>query len=137
MRVAVVFFEGKNRDKTLGIAKGLSQGIEAQGHQVDIVDGDHDVNTKLTIYQYIAVGTSALNTFGGKITDKVAKFLAGSGIIAGKRSFAFAVKGGLRITKTLSAIMKAMEQEGMYLKYSEILSSPTEAEAIGKRLHID
>jgi hypothetical protein len=137
MRVAVVFFEGKNREKTLGIARALAQGIESQGHQVDIIDGDHDVNSKLTIYQYIAYGTSAINYFGGKIAEKALKFVGGAGVVAGKRSFAFAVKGGMRITKTLSAIMKVMEQEGMYLKYSEVLSSPTEAEAIGKRLHID
>lgn len=137
MRVAIVFFEGKSREKTLAIARGLAQGIESQGHQADIVDGDHDVNSKLTMYQYIAVGASAVNRFGGKIPEKVGKFLAGAGIVAGKRSFAFAIKGGMRIAKTLSTLMKTMEQEGMYLKYSEILSSPAEAEAIGKRLHID
>jgi hypothetical protein len=111
--------------------------MESQGHQVDIIDGDHDVNSKLTMYQYIAVGTSALNTFGGKISENMAKFLSNSGVIAGKRSFAFAVKGGIRIGKTLSTIMKAMEHEGMFLKYSEVLSSAVEAEAIGKRLHIE
>ena len=137
MRAAVVFFEGKNRVKTLEITKSLAQGMESQGHQVDIIDGDHDVNTKLTMYQYIAVGASALNTFGGKVTDHMAKYLSSSGIIAGKRSFAFAVKGGMRIGKTLSTIMKAMEHEGMFLKYSEVLSSAVEAEAIGKRLHLE
>ena len=136
-RVAIVFFEGKNRNKIVEIAKGLSKGIESQGHRVDIVDGDHDVNTKLTGYQYLAVGTSAINTFGGKIPGSLATYLANSGIVAGKRAFAFAVKGGMRIGKTLTAVMKSMEQEGLYLKYSEILSSPVEAEAIGKRLHID
>jgi hypothetical protein len=32
--------------------------------------------------------------------------------------------------------MKAMEKEGMFIKYSTIFSSPPEAEEIGKRLHI-
>jgi flavodoxin len=137
MRVAVVFFGGKNRSKTAGIAKALANGIEAKGHHVDIIDGDHDVNTKLTIYQYVAVGTSAINTFGGKIPDVMKRFLASSGSMAGKRSFAFAVKGGMRQYKTLTKIMESMEHEGMYLKYSEVLSSATEAEAIGKRLHIE
>ncbi len=136
MRVVVVFFEGKNRSKSLDIAKALTRGIESQGHQVDLVDGDRDVNTKLTIYRYIAVGASAINTFGGKIPENVVKFLNGAGVVAGKRSFAFVAKGGLRITKTLSALMKAMEHEGMYLKFSEVLTSSEEAEAIGKRLHI-
>ena len=137
MRVAVVFFEGKNREKTLAIVRGLAQGIESKGHQVDIIDGDHDVNSKLTVYQYIAIGTSAINMLGGKISEKASTFLPNSGVITGKRSFAFAVKGGMRISKTLSIIMKMMEKEGMYLKYSEVLTSAIEAEAIGKRLHIE
>ena len=119
------------------ISQALCKGIEANGHQVDLVDGDRDVNTRLTGYQYIAVGTSAINTMGGKITESVAKFLTTSGIIAGKRSFAFAIKGGFRIGKTLNKIMTSMEREGMFLKYSEVLSSTTEAEAVGKRLHIE
>ena len=139
MRVAVIFFEGKsqNRKKTLAIAKGVSAGIEEHGHQVDMVDGNRDVNTKLTIYQYIVVGASAMNTFGGKISESVTRFLGSSGVITGKRSFAYIVKSGFRATKTLSVLMNAMEHEGMYLKYSEILSSAEEAKAIGARLHID
>lgn len=137
MRVAIVFFAPKNRNKLLDIVKALAAGIESKGHRVDIVDGDHDVNTKLTIYQYIVVCTCATTTFGGKISDRVGPFLSNAGIITGKRSSAFLMKGGMRIGKTLSTLMKVMEHEGMYLKYSEILSISSEAEAIGKRLHID
>ena len=138
MRVAIIFFEGKsqNRKKTLNIARGLAEGIEAMGHKVDMIDGDRDVNTKITIYQYIVVGAAAINTFGGKISENVTRFLSGAGIISGKRCFAYVAKGGFRITKTLNVLMSSMEHEGMYLKYSEILSSPEEAKAIGKRLHI-
>ena len=137
MRVAIVFFAPKNRNKHLEIAKGLSAGIESKGHNVDIIDGDRDVNTKLTGYGYIAVGTCAVNTFGGKIPDKINTYLSNAGIIAGKRSFAYILKGGLRLPKTLDVLMKSMEHEGMFLKFSEVLTSHAEAEAIGKRLHID
>lgn len=137
MRTAIVFFEGRDRKKILDIAKGLSKGLESQGHQVDIVDGDHDVNTKLTVYQYICVGTSSTSFIGGKVSPVVSTFLAGAGIIAGKRCFAFVAKSGLRTGKTLHTIMKAMECEGMFLKYSDVLSSAEEAEAVGKRLHIE
>ena len=138
MRVAVVFFEGKkqNRSRTMNIARALAEGIEASGHQVDLVDGDRDVNTKLTIYHYVAIGAAATNTFGGKIPENVGKFLSGAGIVTGKRCFAYITKGGMRIMKTLSTLMRMMEREGMFLKYSEILSSPEEARAIGKRLHV-
>ena len=89
------------------------------------------------MYQYIVVGASAINSFGGKISENVAKFLSNAGVVTGKRSFAYIAKGGMRITKTLSVLMNTMEHEGMYLKYSEILTSAEEAKAIGKRLHID
>ena len=137
MRVAVVFFEGKNRAKTMEIVKGLVLGMESGGHHVDIIDGDHDISTRLTSYQYIAVGTSAISATGGKISARVSKFLSESGVIAGKRSFAFVIKGGMRMGKTLNAVMSTMEHEGMYLKYSEVLSSAVEAEAVGKRLRIE
>ena len=136
MRVVAVFVPGKNRDKIREMAKSLARGIEAQGHQVDIVDGSRDVNTKLTIYEYIAVGTEQTSTFGGKIPDRVGQFLKESGIVGGKKSFAFVMKRPIGSTKALSRLMKVMEQEGMFLKLSEAFNSKEEAEEIGKRLKI-
>ncbi|MBN1834813.1 MAG: hypothetical protein JW820_03120 [Spirochaetales bacterium] len=136
MRAAVVFFAPTSRDRVLTIARSLAKGIEGQGHQVDIVDGTRDVNSKLTMYQYLAVGTEPLGNFGGKIPDKVGQFLNSAGMVAGKRSFAFVVKNLAGAPKALSRLMKSMEREGMFIKYSAILSSAQEAEEIGKRLHI-
>ena len=136
-RVAIVFFEGKNRNKIVEIAKGLSKGIESQGHRVDIVDGDHDVNTKLTGYQYIGVGTEAVSTIGGKIPEKVSGFLANAGLLGGKRSFAFVPKSFLSAPRALTRLMKAMEKEGLYLKNSMVFNSAVEAEEMGRRLHIE
>lgn len=136
MKVAVVFFAGANRNQVLTVSKGLLEGIEAQGHQVDLIDGDRDVNVKLTMYEYIALGTSALSLWGGKIDGRIPTFLANSGIVTGKRSFAFCLKGGIRKNKTLRELMKAMEHEGMYLKKSDLLSSVEEAKELGKRLHV-
>jgi menaquinone-dependent protoporphyrinogen IX oxidase len=136
MRTAVIFFSARSRDRILNLARALARGIEAQGHQVDIIDGDHDVNAKLTIYQYVAVGAEPLSNFGSKLPDKVGQFLASSGMVAGKRCFGFVVKNTFGSTRALSRLMKAMEKEGMFIKYSTIFSSPPEAEEIGKRLHI-
>jgi len=136
MRVGIVFFPGNERDSLLSVSKGLAKGIESQGHQVDIIDGEHDVNTKLTIYKYLVIGATGSGSMGGRIPDKIAPYLSSSGMISGKKSFAFILKKGLRLTKTLRELMAAMEHEGMFVKFSEILSSPEEAEAIGKRLHI-
>ena len=136
MRIAAVFFAGKNRNRLLDVTKVLARGLESQGNQVDIIDGDRDINSKLAIYGYIAVGTSAINTWGGRIPEKVSAYLANSGIVAGKRCFAYTITAGMRTGKTLSKLMRQMEQEGMFLKYSDILSSPAEAEEVGKRLHL-
>lgn len=136
MRVAVVFVSEGKRDKLLGISKALASGIESNGHTVELVDGARDVNVKLTVYAYIVVGTEITSGFGGKIPEKVGQFLKDSGMIAGKRSFAFVLKQKLGAPKGLQRLMKVMEGEGMYLKFSEILSSVAGATEIGKRLRI-
>jgi flavodoxin len=136
MRTAVVFFSTTSRDRILGLAKGLAKGIEGQGHQADIIDGDRDVNAKLTIYQYLAIGTEPASGFGGKIPEKVSQFIGSSGMVSGKRSFAFVSKNTFGAGKALSRLMRSMEQEGMFIKNSAIIASAAEAEEIGKRLHI-
>ena len=136
MRVGILFFGGTNRGELLNITNGLARGIESQGFDVDLIDGDRDVNLKLTIYGYIAVGTVAESTFGGKIPAKIAQYLATSGMVSGKRCFAYILKKGFRQMKTLKNLMMIMEREGMFLKFSEVLGSTEEAEAVGKRLHI-
>ena len=136
MRVAVVFIAGNKRDRLLNISKALAAGMESQGHRVEIVDGTRDVSSKLTVYEYIAVGTEVTSTFGGKIPEKVSEFLKNAGILTGKRCFAFVTKSSFGAEKALQRLMKAMESEGMYLKFSEVLSSGPEAQEIGKRLRI-
>jgi menaquinone-dependent protoporphyrinogen IX oxidase len=136
MRAAIVFFPQKYRDKLLKISKALSDGIQQNGHQVDIIDGSRDVNTKLTIYEYIAVGSEVVSFIGGKIPESVHNFLSSAGMVGGKRCFAYILKKGFSTQKGLSRLMKEMESQGMYLKYSEVLTSAEEAKEIGKRLHI-
>ncbi len=136
MRTAVVFFAGKNRDKLLAVSKSLALGMESQGHTVALIDGEKDNTAKLTMYEYLALGTESVSLFTGKIPDKIAPFLASSGMISGKRSFAFVIKSGLSYSKALLRLMKAMEHEGMYIRNSNIFLSAQEAEEVGKRLHI-
>jgi menaquinone-dependent protoporphyrinogen IX oxidase len=136
MKVAIVYFEGLKKKALIDLCRGLANGIEAQGHQVDIIDGDRDINTNLTIYRYLVIGTASISSFGGKISRQVERFLANSGILTGKRCFAFIGKAGIRNIKTLQKLMKTMEHEGLYIKFSEILSKKEEAVFLGKKLHI-
>jgi flavorubredoxin len=136
MRVAVVFFSGQNRDGLMRLAQAVARGIEQQGNQVDTFEGARDSNAKLTIYQYIVVGAEPVGTLGGKIPETVKTFLSGAGAVSGKKSYAFVSRSTFGAGKSLSALMKCMEGEGMLLKTSDILRSPAEAEEIGRRLHI-
>ncbi len=136
MRTAVVFFEGKSRKRLLGLAQALAKGIETQGHQVDVIDGSHDVNSRLTIYGYIAIGGESITTFTGKVPDVVTRYLKNAGMISGKRCYAFVSKTSISANRALMRIMKAMEGEGMFLKNSGILNSEVEAQEVGRRLHI-
>lgn len=131
-----MFFEGKSRKRILGLAQGLAKGIREQGHQVDVIDGGRDVNSKLTIYQYIAVGGESTTTFTGKIPEVVTRYLKGAGMISGKRCYAFVSKATLSSNRALQRLMKVMEGEGMFLKNSGVLNSAVEAEAVGRRLHV-
>ncbi len=137
MRICIVVFYQGNGKKMLDIAKGLSEGLLINGHQVEIVDGIKDQGKKISFFDYIAMGTETITTFGGKIPKSVYNFLSQSGSVSGRRSFAFVVNGGIRKNKTLKTLMDAMEHEGMYLKYSELITKPQDAKEIGKRLHIE
>ena len=136
MRVGIIFISDNKREELLAIAKEMARGVESQGHHADIIDGTRDVNTKLTMYNFLIVGTAALSGIGGKISDKVGNYLASSGMVGSKRSFAFVLKYGMRAGKTLLALMKAMEHEGMFVVFSDILSNPLEAYETGKRLTV-
>jgi len=118
------------------LAQAVGRGIEKQGNQVDTFDGVKDSSAKLTIYQYLVIGAEPTGTFGGKIPEAVRTFLAAAGAVAGKKCYAFVSKSTFGAAKSLAALMKQMEGEGMLLKTSDILRSVTEAEEIGRRLHV-
>ncbi len=137
MNVCIVVINYSNNKKLVEIAEKLAAGISRNGHRVDIIDGSGQSGKKISFYDYIAVGPTSTTLFSGKIPSDVHSFLGQCGLISGKRSFAFLHKGGLRKNKSLRRLMNAMEHEGMFLKNSNIISRPEEAEEIGKRLHIN
>lgn len=136
MRVAVLFFGGGNRDRVAELSRGLAAGIEAAGHQVDVIDGDRDVNTKLTMYEYIAVGTAVTSLFRGHIDSRISEYLGGAGMVGGKKSFAFVATAPFGAQRGLRRLMAVMEGEGLFLRYSEVLRSRVEAEALAGRLKL-
>ncbi|MBL7006442.1 MAG: hypothetical protein ISR78_05110 [Spirochaetia bacterium] len=137
MKVGIVVVYESSKQKIIEIAKGLADGIAQNGHTAEIIDAVLESEKKLTFYNYVILGTEASTTFGGKIPKGVQSYLSQCGSVSGKRSFAFILKKGFRTGKTLSTLMKAMEFEGMFIKYSEIIKRREDGKEIGKRLRIE
>lgn len=137
MRVGVVFFSGGKRDKVMGLARAVSDSLEQQGHQVTLIDGERDVNSKLTVYEYLVVGTAVTSLFTGKIDSRIGTYLNRSGMVGGKKCFAFMASAPFGAQKGLSRLMKTMEKEGMFLRFSDVLRSPEEAAEVARRLKLE
>ena len=136
MKVCILHSDLGSSSVCKELALGLSEGIQHQGHDVDLIDMQRDTGKIISYYDYIAVGTTAISFWGGKIPPVVSNFLKQCGTISGKRSFAFISKKGIRQGKTLQALMRSMESQGMYLTYSDVLSNRAYAKEVGKRLVI-
>lgn len=136
MRVCVLFEDVGSATVCKDLASGLAEGIQTQGHDVEVVDIKRDSGKIISYFDYIALGTSATTFWGGKIPSKISDFLKQSGTVSGKRSFAFISKKGIRQGKTLQTLMRVMESQGMYLTFSDILTNRNYAKEIGKRLVI-
>jgi hypothetical protein len=136
MRVAVVYIPSGSPDALAALAKAMTRSLEAKGHFVDLSLAGADEAPRLTGYDYVIVGTEPSSAFG-KIPDKVAKTLAQSGSLSGKRSMAFLRKGGLMPDKALARLMKAMEAEGMVVNSAEVLANAQAAEAAAAEAPIE
>ena len=134
-RTVIVYFPNGSSQKLPDLVRALSRGIQSQGHTADVVDGTKETS-KLTAYKYIAVGTESVS-LTGKIPPQVLTYLSNAGMISGKRCYAFVAKKFISAPRALARLMKGMEGQGMFLKNSNVLNSATEAEEIGKRLHVE
>ena len=136
MQVCILYAGRSNESPKLrSIAEGLAKGISAQGHMPTVINMNAD-QERLSIYDYVIIGTEPASMFSAKVPERISRYLAQAGAVSGKRCMAF-VSGGLRKNKTLLNLMKAMEGEGMMLRTSEVITKADEALAIGKRLNVE
>jgi hypothetical protein len=109
--------------------------MDSMGHRVDIIDAWTEDGIRLPSYEYIAVCTEKAAFWGGKIPEVLTRILAAGSGLVGKKSAAFVKKTSpLFLTKALWNLMKVMEKEGMTINWSDIILSPSQAEALGKRI---
>ncbi len=137
MKVCILYAAKSNNTNSIkGISTAIAKGIEMQNHIVDVMDMKLEEGKVVSYYDYIIVGAEGTSAFGGSVPSLVDSFLARAGALSGKRCMAFVTKAGIRSNKTLQALMKKMEAQGMFLKTSDIITKEQQATAIGKRLHI-
>jgi hypothetical protein len=133
MRIAIVSAPAVKKEPP-DYVKALAKGMESMGHRVDIINAWTEDGMKLPGYEYIAVAAEPLSAFTGKIPDKISKVLKAGSSIAGKKSAAFVKKTGLFYNRAFANLMKAMEDEGMIVNWSEIVFNTPHAEALGKQI---
>ena len=138
MRVCVLYCGRQANDRILAeLASKLAEGIQTNGHMVDVMDMNLEMGKIISFYDYVAVITTSVSLFSKNIPENVTKFLKTAGSVSGKRCSCYISRNCARKAKVLQTLMRAMEAEGMYLKVSDILPNGNYAFAVGKRLHVD
>ena len=133
MRAAVVYYAEKRKGELEELSRGLARGLEKQNFSVDIFNAK-DFSRRLAIYQVVAIVTESVGNFGGKVPAGLAKYLESTGPSINLRSLAYIAKKGMRTQKSLQALMKTMESEGMLVLSSGVLENMKAAEDAGARL---
>jgi len=130
--IAVVFFAERSGSRMLETARALARGLEASGARTELVDGLRERGKRLSSHGSLALCCETRSFFSARIPDTVSAFLASAGAVGGKPSHAFLVGSCLRPRRALSRLMALMEGEGIFIRYSEALSSPARAETVGR-----
>lgn len=132
MRVALISFCDTQNKNAQIILQKLSASASIKGHQVDLINGLQDLtNTRLTMYDYIAVVIKPSGFFGGKIPARISEFLSSSGTISGKKGCALVIKAGFSSVKTCKNLMRVLESQGVKLDYFEVLRDEAHASYAG------
>ena len=138
IRAAVLYFAKPSAlPKMKALAESLARGMQKQGAQVDVINGVQNRDTKLTGYHYIAIGCDVRSFFKGALPAELAPALSSGGIITGKKAFAFVPPALIGANATLLKLMRALEHEGMMVRFSDLVAKPEDALALGQRLKLD
>lgn len=139
MRAAVVYFKRNDEDKELEqLAKALQRGLQSKnGLNVDVISLRKNEEARLSGYAYIAMGVPVTSWFKGRLPEGFKEVLGRCGVLGGKKSFAFVPKKFLGSDKTLAKLMAAMESEGMFLRYSEVLLDEEHAQETAAALTVE
>lgn len=139
MRICILYGGTATGNVNLkALAEGMAKGLSSSGeHVAEIFDMKLEQGKRVSSYDYIVVISQAESYFSKKVPFCVSDFLKSAGSISGKRCSCFISSNCLRKNRVLHNLMYVMENEGMYLKLSDVLKNVDMAYAVGKRLHVE
>ena len=74
MKACIILCPKENESVRLAnIGASLSQGLERQGHQCDIVNIAVDTDKRLTLYDYLIVVAEPLSAFSKNVSPRIGK----------------------------------------------------------------
>ncbi|MCM1322176.1 MAG: hypothetical protein NC041_06630 [Bacteroides sp.] len=134
MKIAVVHFLPKTDGTDGAILRHLSDALRSSGHECTVIDAAAcRGNFSLNHYDYIAMLISGRPFFGAELPPNFRDILTESGSLLGKKSAALVTKRGFCAGKLCTRLMNAMETEGMFVDYFEIIENAAHADFIGKK----
>lgn len=134
MRIGIAYFADKN-SRFIELVKSIEKAVIERGHQAQIIDLK-TAKASLSMFNFLIIGCNTLSMFGGKIPDQIKNSIKQSGGMSGKHCFAFVDKK-LGSFKTLSNLMKILEQEGIIIFSSEVLLTKDHAYRTIKEIIIE
>jgi flavorubredoxin len=118
------------------LAQGLEKGLREQGHTVKLFTDESESYGGLAMCRHLFVGSYATSAFKPKTPGKLRNALGKIPGLAGKRSTAFVVRGGMGERKALVTLMTDMERQGCFLVDQVSFSSEREAELFGRKVQL-
>ncbi len=132
MRALIIYSASGRLDP---LVTGLKQGLESVDINVQLQEADRSQSQPIAVSQYdlIFVGSPIVGVFGGKIAEDVQNMLTHVSRMEGKRCIAFVKPLLFGTGKGLRTLMSAMEKQGAIVVDFASLTSPREAQQLGKR----
>jgi hypothetical protein len=113
MKIAVIYFGRTQNNRAETVSRRIAWALEGKGHTAHLINGFHDVNVNITMYESVTVGISSLWDILFPSRD-LTSFFSKAGILVGKICYLFHPKFPLIrvLSKRLTAFL---EHEGMIL----------------------
>ena len=124
MKTAVLYADITQKTTAKALASALATGIQKQGADCDLIDVKRDSDTRIAMYQYIAIVATPTTLWGGRIDPAVSAFLKQNGSVAGKRCSAFVSKNSIRKNEDSAG---AVQGDGAGGDVSDLFRHPHES----------